>query len=98
MPNLQHIKMKPCGLGERAAICSFMFLAFYGRCSFEKFCFFTSVFCDLNPKSFRLLWIQNSGPSIHCIHFWSTMLRLYVQPRFQKPQNILSSKTGIYAC
>jgi hypothetical protein len=30
MPNLQRIEMKPCGLGERVAICSLMFLTFYG--------------------------------------------------------------------
>jgi hypothetical protein len=37
-PNLQHNKIKHCRLGERAAICSFMFLAFYGRWSFENIC------------------------------------------------------------
>lgn len=39
MPNLQRIEMKPCGLGERVAVCSLMFLTFYGCCSFDSLCF-----------------------------------------------------------
>ena len=39
IPKLQRVEMKPCGLGERVAMCSLMFLTFYGWCSFDNLCF-----------------------------------------------------------
>jgi hypothetical protein len=96
-PNLHLIEMKPCGLGERVAICSLTSLLSMGDTPLTIFVL-SECICDLNPRSFTLLRIQNSGPLTHCVHVWSTRLHLHTQPRSQRPQNILGSRTVIYAC